>query len=1388
MLAPAPRPYPSSGSVPRSLMALLVLFALLALLPFQLTRVQPLVPTAPPPAAAPVAAPDFGKLPLSFVPNAGQTDPAVRFQVRGMGGTIFFTESEVVLALPQGSEQPNRPDPLARLDPLAPLEDSAPRPVSVVRMQFVDANPAPAIAGAAQLPGIVNYFIGNDPAQWRTNLPTYAGIVYEGIYDGIDLRYDGAEGQLKGTYVVAPGADPAQIAWRYAGAEGVSVDVQTGDLRIQLPDGATLSEQAPVAWQTVDGERVTVSAGYAVGSDGLVSFALGSYDPAHPLVIDPTLVYSTYLGGSGDDWGEGIAVDSEGNAYVTGYTTSTNFPTRSPLQPTFGGALNAFVTKLNPDGSALVYSTFLGGSSGDWGEGIAVDGTGNAYVTGYTSSTNFPTRSPLQPTFGGGDYDAFVTKLNPDGSALIYSTYLGGGYWDGGHGIAVDGTGNAYVTGFTRSTNFPTQNPLQPTFGGGYDDAFVTKLNPDGSALVYSTFLGGSDSDWGHGIAVDGAGNAYVTGSTISTNFPTRSPLQPTFGGDAFVAKLNPDGSALIYSTYLGGGNYDRGEGIAVDGAGNAYVTGYTYSSDFPTRSPLQPTLGGALNAFVTKLNPDGSALVYSTYLGGSDGNWGEGIAVDGAGNAYVTGYTYSSDFPTRSPLQPTFGGDYDDAFVTKLNAAGSALVYSTFLGGSSDDWGSGIAVDGAGNAYVTGRTSSTNFPTRSPLQPTLGGTVDAFVAKIGDVVGADIDVAIIVHGWQGGEFRIDKFNCTPTAFTAPTNPETVTEDYDRVGQLLLDQGYEVYLANWTTSAYRTIRAEDAAHDCLSPQIASVAGRDSDGKVLLVAHSMGGLVSRAYIEGNDYDNNVEALVTLGSPHVGVTLGSLIKIATLLNPKTSFVKGTICFINPGLCQLGSDEMRLFNLAHQPQNEVPYLFVGGSGGPVYMVFLNLTEGRNDGIVGFRSATGYSYDRRSSIPYIGRPLRDDILIVKGSNIARRYSDSSHSSSFPWAQHPWYFDDERVETCVGDFIQTRSPGACSDMRDPVLNALPTQSATNQGGFTPMRSGVIRTGGTETTTLDIDGSYVDILLGSSNGQLSLNLTAPDGTLITAANVSQVIPGAQYYGPTDPGDPPTIAYSLPNPPAGRWTATIAATDVATETTYALFAALESPLTINIDRPTSVASGQSFTISATMSDGTTPIDGATIVASLPTESGAQEISLTRTAPGLYTGQLTAPTSAGPHILTVTATGNAGAPFARQTDEMITVRADGVQRQGDVTVAPIDQDGNGLYETLRVSANYVATTAGDYAAMAALQSASGQVITLAQSRATWTEGVNTITFDFDGSEILSGGVDGPYQVVAQIVAAEDSRLVVDEQPLIDGLNFPASSFEGSPMSVYLPLIRR
>lgn len=679
----------------------------------------------------------YGKLPLSFEANGGQQDPQVKFLSRGSGYNLFLTNREAVLVLTKSEKlAPASANKMTH----ATLSQEPKRQSIVLRTQIVGADPAAKVTGKEELPGRVNHFIGSDPAKWHTDVVTYAKVRYEQVYPGIDLVYYGNQGQLEYDFVVGPGADPSRLRLRMDGAQKMYVDSQ-GRLVVQTGGGA-LCWNKPNVYQQAGGKRQAVKGKYVLRRGHELGFEVAAYDTAKSLIIDPSLVYSTYLGGTSFDSASGIAVDTSGNAYVTGWTTSTNFPTTPGAFQTMlnGSTFDIFVTVLNPTGTALIYSTYLGGTSADSATGIAVDTAGNAYVTGGTYSTDFPTTPGAYQTTFGGYYDAYATELNPTGSALVYSTYLGGSDIDGGHGIAVDTSGNAYVAGDTDSANFPTTAGAFQITSSGSKDAFVTELNPTGSALVYSTYLGGSGLDYGDGVALDTSGNAYITGEAYSSDFPTTAgAFQTTYNGlgDGFVTELNSAGTGLLYSTYLGGSGSEHAVGVAVDTAGNAYITGYTTSTDFPTTAgAFQTTFDGLYDRFVTKLNPAGTGLLYSTYLGGSSGDYGGRIAVDTAGNAYVTGYTTSTDFPTTpGAFQTTFGEGSTDAFVSELNSTGTELLYSTFLGSRNRSYGTGVAVDTRGNAYVTGYTLSTNFPTTPGAFQTeaSGGASpeEAFVTKI---------------------------------------------------------------------------------------------------------------------------------------------------------------------------------------------------------------------------------------------------------------------------------------------------------------------------------------------------------------------------------------------------------------------------------------------------------------------------------------------------------------------------------------------------------------------------------------------------------------------------------------------------------------------------------
>ena len=705
----------------------------------------------------------YDSLPAHFEANLGQTDQRVKFLCRGARNTLFLTATEAVLASPSARkesakvERPEHTNPqnlfLARTEAVlaSPLEEGRTKERlehttrNLLRMRFLGANSEPRVVGLGRLSGSANYFIGTDPQKWQSNVPMYAKVRYQDIYSGIDLIYYGTQRQLEYDFVVRPGADPRRILLGFHGADRLEVDSQ-GDLLLHAP-GGTLRQRKPFIYQESDGVRREVAGGYVLKNGHRVGFRVDAYDNSRPLVIDPVLVYSTYMGGNGTDVGQSIAVDDLGYAYVSGDTSSSNFPTAAAYQTVSGGSFDAFVTKMNTSGTALVYSTYIGGKGDEFSRGIAIDPAGNAYIAGATSSTDFPTSvGAFQPTFGGFSnpsmaFDAFVAKFNPSGGGLVYSSYLGGNGFDAAYGVDIDGNGNAYVAGDTSSTNLPTTaGAFQKDHAASLDqygiDAFVTKVNQTGTALVYSTYLGGSKEDLAHGIGVDGSGYAYVGGRTESNDFPTiTGSFQTVFGGgphDAFVTKVNLTGTGLSYSSYIGGNNDDLTQRVVVDVAGNAYATGATNSANFPTTAQaFQPALRDVVDAFVTKLNPTGTTLVFSTYIGGTGFETGLDIAVDPAGYVCITGATNSTDFPTtQAATQPNFGG-FIDAFVTKFNPLGTQLMYSTYLGGSEFDLGRAMTMDRFGNTYVTGRTASANFPTTAGIfQSSFGGDVDAYFAK----------------------------------------------------------------------------------------------------------------------------------------------------------------------------------------------------------------------------------------------------------------------------------------------------------------------------------------------------------------------------------------------------------------------------------------------------------------------------------------------------------------------------------------------------------------------------------------------------------------------------------------------------------------------------------
>jgi hypothetical protein len=703
----------------------------------------------------------YGNLPLTFEANQGQADPSVQFLSHGQGYTLLLRPGEAVLGF-------REPRPAVEGNASPALDKSVALESSVVRLQLIGANARAQASEEDKQITKTNYFLGNDPAKWHTNVPNYGRVRYSGVYPGIDLIYYGNQRRLEHDFILAPNADPSRIVLEIGGNRRQDIDPATGDL-VFAANGAELRLRKPIAYQESNGRRTEIPSSYKLLAHNRIAFALGHYNHTQSLIIDPVLVYSTYLGGSGGDRGTGIVVDSGGNAYVTGSTRSIDFPvTASAFQSqNFSVSDNAvFVTKLNAAGTALIYSTYLGGTGSNYGVAIAVDSTGNAYVTGSTYSLDFPvTCGAFQTTRNStAQYStptSFVTKLNAAGDSLTYSTYLGAketpssGFGEASQAIAVNAAGNAFVTGYTYSADFPvTAGAFQTTFAGNSDgyasNAFVTELNQTGSGLQYSTYLGGSGAtytgDFGNAIAIDASGDAFISGSTSSANFPvTAGALQTVLHGstNAFVTELNPAGSEELYSTYLGGSSGDSAQAIAVDSSGFAYVGGYTNSSDFPITPGVLETSTDWDNSppqgFVAKLNQGGTDLEYSTYLEGQQTTV-TSLAVDATGTVYATG--------TAPPANPGIFGNFmqtpdalaspsgsSSAFLVKLNSSATALNYATLIGGSANDSGAALALDASGNVYLTGSAFSADFPTSSGAFQTTNHAIasqlsNAFVTK----------------------------------------------------------------------------------------------------------------------------------------------------------------------------------------------------------------------------------------------------------------------------------------------------------------------------------------------------------------------------------------------------------------------------------------------------------------------------------------------------------------------------------------------------------------------------------------------------------------------------------------------------------------------------------
>jgi len=696
-----------------------------------------------------------GKLPPVFEANQGQTNPQVKFLFRGRGYTAFLTSGSMVLSL-----RPANVVPITQKGDV-PIVSRVPASTTTIQFRLTGAAKNPAVVGEGRQLGRVNYFIGNNPANWHTKVPTYGRVRYKNLYPGIDLVYYGNHEQLEYDFAISAGADPGLIQFEIKGASQIETD-REGNLVLQTGSGE-LRFQSPVVYQESNGQRLPVRGTYVLKDATHIAFQVAQHDASKPLVIDPVLVYSTYLGGSGDDQAGGIAVDTAGNVYVAGSTDSTDFPLTT-LGSLPAGNTHVFVAKLDATGSNLIYADYLGGSSQDYGYALALDSANNVYVTGNTASGDFPMVNPFQGTNPGSN--SFLSKISPDGSSLSYSTYFGGNGSDIPSSVAVDGEGDMIIAGYTSSTNLPVANAYEPTvsanLGGMYGNyGFLTKFNPDGSSLIYSTYFGGNSnpplncggtpcwippSSLILGMVLDTAGNAYVTGSTNTYNLPvtqgayqTTDSTQPGMDTVGFVSKFNISGG-LQYSTYFydPSGLMTQLMALAVDGSGSVYATGFTLGNGtlpITSTSICDPSVSvwECNYAFVTKFDAAGATLLYSTYLGPNNNAVPQAIALDGNNDAYVLGLTPTGSFSTANGIESFSNGN--DLLLVEIDPTASTQLFATYLGGSGSDQPApaGMVLDGSGNLYVAGITDSSDFPvTQTAFQGVLGGNTDAFILKIG--------------------------------------------------------------------------------------------------------------------------------------------------------------------------------------------------------------------------------------------------------------------------------------------------------------------------------------------------------------------------------------------------------------------------------------------------------------------------------------------------------------------------------------------------------------------------------------------------------------------------------------------------------------------------------
>ena len=1344
--------------------------------------------------------------PLMFIENVGQFDPAARFQVRGGSGALWLAENALwITVVEPGSEGAEERGP-EQQSPRA----SAPQPRKGVnlRLSFVGADPSPRLEPFNPVETSVNYFLGDDPEEWRSNVPVWRGVHYVDLYPGVDLEITGEEGDWAWRLVNRQSSNSdvlSDVRLRVEGADNLLLDgdrlrltTAIGDLMLPL---LTVAGAPPASQPTTPAGRLAQTANPTPGTFE-VSAPFHAPQPPDSSALHSSgpqdnpaaLLYSTFVGGSDYEWGYALALDGAGNVLVAGRTPSSDYPTTAGAYDTgFNGNHDVFVFKLAAGGAGgLLYSTFVGGSTWDAGRALVLDGAGNAVVTGDTNSYDFPTTAGAYDTSQNGRDDAFVFKLAAGGDSLLYSTVVGGNTADVGYALVLDGAGNAVVTGYTNSYDFPTTAGAYDTGYNGIGDVFIFKLAVGGDSLLYSTFVGGSDYEWGYALALDGGGNVLVTGNTWSSDFPTTAGAYDTShnGGyhDAFVFKLAASGTGgLLYSTFVGGSSGDWGEALALDRAGNVLVTGMTESADFPTTAGAYDTShnGGFQDVFVFKLAAGGDFLLYSTFVGGGDGDWGYALALDGWGNVLVTGWTQSSDFPTTAGAYDAShnGGGYD-VFVFKLAAGGDSILYSTFVGGSSSDYGYALALDGAGNVLVTGRTLSSDFPTTAGAYDTgHNGSEDVFVFKLALGTGPPPcdptrQPVLLVHGWGG--------------------PDVMADDEMGFAQLCQWMQADGYVESCNLFYATRVRAENsremnraAIKDSLRNAYVSLTNENSPsynpdwrGHFDIIGHSYGGLNARFYLESSYYEDDqsygqygihMDNLFTLGSPHGGARLPQEAYPGAIWIAKDHTLQPVNLYDFLSAAGLLSVSMDAYNLSNQQPDGVCYRLIGGD-------FLQQSDVPTEVRVPYSLFWASPGD-------IGVSLRSSLGLDNNALLRRLYP---RVISVANSDMHGYFPKKTGVPIVGELdlshldSYVRPESTYQQLIAPFLGASIEQCQTTQA-----HARALIAAGTEAEDLAPAPILIatDVITGGQSaagsvlvdwqgptafhvswmgGDVDLSLRDPSGTSITPTSVLND-PNAGY-GKALFGASGLAAYVLTDTLTGTWNYTVTAAGGPYPIALQLYLNPDSHLTVHASAPEWQPWGVPAVITASLFYSTTPVSGADVRARVSRPDGNEgDIPLhddglspdNAAGDGIYSGVYTDTSEGGFYHVLVEADGTyASESYHRNAQAVLTVAYENAGLTGAYADGPSDDDGDGLYEYLEVAVGVDATQLGHFTLAARLEDGEGRLIDLANTTVYSATGAVTLTLRFDGRAIRASELDGPYTVTGVLLVDDASLIKLDE----------------------------